>query len=173
MTTKIRPIPFLWNGSNMTPHPRFKLLCSKQFAVNEEYVLAVPEHASTATRNHYFAALHDAWMNLPDDEANRFPSEQHFRSWLLIKAGFADERSIVCDTARDAKNLARTARILDGYAVIIVSGNVVKIFTAKSQSRPAMSREEFQASKDAVLALAAEMIGVKVSELKKQVGKAA
>jgi hypothetical protein len=172
MSDKVRPVPFFWNGDAMTPHPRFKALCNKQFCVGEEYVLTVLESASTISRNHYFASLRDVWMNLPEGDT-RFPSEVHMRKYLLIKAGFSDEKSIVCDTARDANNLARLARSLDGYAVIVISGKVVKIYTAKTQSAVAMKKDEFQASKQAVLELAAELIGTTPAELKKHVGKAA
>jgi len=157
----------------MTPHPRFKALCERQFSPGEEYVLAVPEFATTASRNHYFAVLHDAWMNLPEEDAKRFPTSEYFRKWLLVKVGFAKENSIVCDSARDAKNLAVTARSLDPYAVIVVSGKIVKIYTAKSQTAASMGKEEFQASKSAVLDLAAEMIGTTRDALAKKAGRAA
>ena len=152
----------------MTPHPRFKALCERQFSPGGEYILAVPEYATTASRNHYFAVLHDAWMNLPDEEAKRFPTSEYFRKWLLVKAGFAQESSIVCDSARDAKSLAVTARSLDPYAVIVVSGKVVKIYTAKSQTAAAMGKEEFQKSKTDVLDKIAELIEVTPKQLRRE-----
>lgn len=111
-------------------------------------------------------------MNLPEGDT-RFPTAQHMRKYLLVKAGFADERTIVCDTKRDAKNLALAARDLDGYAVIECRDTVVKIWTAKSQSAQAMGPDEFKASKDAVLDLAAKEIGVTRGELEKKGGRAA
>jgi hypothetical protein len=163
---KLQPIPFTWSGDAMVPHPRFKLLCHRQFTVSNEYVLAIQEEISGPSRRHYFAALRNAWMNLRDEDSLRFPTEGHLRKWLLIKAGFAEERTIVCDTKRDALNLAKAARSLDGYAVIVVSEKVVKIFNALSQGK--MSKQEFQASKNATLDLASEMIGTDVRELKRQ-----
>ena len=170
MTERVRAVPFKWDGDAMIPHPRLRELCNRQYAVGEQYILAVPQYPTPATRNHYFASLHDAWMNLPEND-KRFPTEEHFRKYLLIKAGFASENTVVCDTPRDAKNLAATVRAHDGFAVITVSGNVVKIYSAKSQSAVAMSKEEFQASKTAVLDLAAELIGTTRTELIKQAGK--
>ena len=173
MTEKIRPIPFIWTGEVMAPHPRFKGLCDRQFALNEQYVLVINEEASTASRGHYFASLRDAWLNLKEEEAKRFPTQDHLRRWCLIKAGFCDERSIVCDTPSDARRLAMMARSLDGYAVITQKENVVVVYTAKSQSAAAMSKEEFQTSKDAVLDIVSSMIGVNRGTLQKEAGKSA
>jgi hypothetical protein len=172
VTEKIGPALFRWDGQVMIPHPRFQPLCTRQFAVGEEYALAPPEFSSTASRRHFFASLHDAWLNLPERD-KRFPTSEHFRKWLLVHTGFADERTIVCDTRRDAKNLALAARDLDGFAVIECRECVVKIWTAKSQSAQAMGHEEFQASKNAVLDEAAKMIGVTRTELVKKGGRAA
>ena len=170
---KPRPIPFIWNGSVMVPHPRFKTLCDRQFMLDEQYVLAANEEVSTASRGQYFASLRDAWMNLPDDVAKRFPTQDHLRRWCLIKAGFCDERSIVCDTPSDARRLAMMARSLDGYAVITQKENVVVIYTAKSQSAAAMTKEQFQDSKQKVLDLVSEMIGVNRGTLLKESGRSA
>lgn len=178
-------MPFIWTGTVMTPHPRFKTICDRQFAIDETYTLVPNEEASTASRRHYFASLRDAWMNLPEDLSKHFPTQDHLRRWCLIKAGFCDERSIVCDTPSDARRLAIMARSLDGYAVIThhdetISGGadseparVVVIYTAKSQSASAMSKEEFQTSKTAVLDIVSEMIGVNRGTLQKEAGRSA
>lgn len=167
MTERFRPIQFTWDGDAMIPHPRFKALCNRQYAVHEQYILTVPEYPSTATRNHYFASLHEVWMNLPSDD-KRFPTEDHMRKWLLIKAGFCNERTTVYDTPRDAHKAGVDVRDSAPFDVIIVSGNIVKRYTAKSQTAVAMSKEEFQASKVAVLDLAAELIGTTRTALVKQ-----
>ena len=172
MTEKIRPVPFLWNGEVMIPNPRFKLLCVRQYALNDEYILAPPDSGSTASQRYYFAALREAWMNLPDEDARRYPSAEHLRKWALCKVGYADERSVVCDTPADARRLAITARALDGYAIITVSKNTIRIYTAKSQSAATMSKEERRSSEKAVLDYVAGMIGVTRIELQKH-GRAA
>ena len=173
MAETLRPIPFSWDGSVMRPHPRFRKLCDDQFAAGETYVLAADERASTASRNHYFAALHDAWLNLPEDQAQRFPSPEFLRRWALVQAGYANERVIPCDSEADAKRMALTARALDGYCVIVRKGTVVQIWTAQSQSHKSMTKEQFQASKSAVLDIVSKMIGVTRGELQKQAGMSA
>lgn len=173
MTEKIRPVPFNWNGEAMIPHPRFRKLCDQQFVVGLDYVLVTDEQASTASRRHYFAALHDVWLNLPEEEAARFPNSEFLRKWCLVKAGYADERTDICDSAADARRLALTARALDGFAIISCSGNVVKIWTAKSQSPRAMDKAQFQESKQKVLDIAASMIGTTRGALQKNAGRAA
>jgi hypothetical protein len=53
----------------------------------------------------------------------------------------------------------------DTYSVVAVRGPIVTVYTAKSQSVKAMGSKDFQASKDAVLALCADMISVEVAQL--------
>ncbi len=48
---------------------------------------------------------------------------------------------------------------------MVVSGATITEYRAKSQSLRAMGKQEFQASKDAVLGYISDLIGVKPSEL--------
>jgi hypothetical protein len=86
-------------------------------------------------------------------------SPEHLRKYALVKAGYHDKRSIVCSSRAEALRLASFIRPMDDFAVIGTNGPVVTVLTAKSQSMKAMGRKEFQASKDAVLNVLAEMIG--------------
>lgn len=165
------PMAFQWDGEAMTPlHPR---LADKAFVVGERYVLTEHQERSHATHAHYFAALNEVWQNLPEEQAERFPTVEHLRKWCLIKAGYSDLNSVVCSSAAEAQRVAAFVKPLDAYAVVIVRGAAVQVYTAQSQSMRAMGKDVFQKSKQAVLDIAAAMIGVTADTLHREAGKAA
>ena len=127
--------------------------------------LAPAELRSSPSHRHYFACVREAWVNLPEGLAERFATEEHLRKYALIKAGYRDERSIVCTSTAEVRRVAAFIRPIDDYSIITVSDAVVTQFTAKSQSVEAMGRSQFQASKDAEMGLLAEMIGVEPATL--------
>lgn len=166
----IPPMVFTYDGESMVPrHPR---LADKHYVVGETYTLEVREDRSALSHRHYFAAINEAHQNLPDELADRFPTPEHLRKWALIKAGFRDERSIVCSSGAEARRIAAFVKPMDEYAVVLVRQAVVVQYTAKSQSVRAMAKQEFQRSKDAVLGVLAELIGTTAGTLA-QAGEAA
>jgi hypothetical protein len=167
------PLYYSWDGDSFRPLPRFAERARKQFAVGEKYRLVEEHERSQQSHNHYFASVTEAWKQLPHDIADQFPSVEHLRKWALCKAGFADERSIVAGSNDEARRIAAFVRPSDPYAVITVSGSVVKVFTAKSQSRKSMGAKDFQASKTAVLEIIAGLVGVDVETLSANAGRAA
>lgn len=166
-----RPVLFTWDGDVMIPLPRFKELCNRQFAVHEEYPLQIVEQRSQASHNHYFVALAEAHQNLAEEYADRFPTPEHLRAWALVQTGHCTETDIVCDSPAEARKLASSIRRWNPYSVIRTSGNVVKVFEPKSQSRVEMKKEEFEASKADVLSLVAGMARTTPAELKKNAGR--
>ena len=154
------PLPFVWDGEAMRPLPAFAAAAAARFGLGEVVALAASELRSSPSHRHYFACVREVWVNLPEGRADRFASEEHLRKYALIKAGYRDERSIVCASRAEARRIAAFIRPIDDYAIITVSDTVVTQFTARSQSAAVMGKTEFQASKDAVLGLLAEMIGV-------------
>jgi hypothetical protein len=165
------PCYYRWDGDVMVPMARFKHRCDDQFIIDQVYRLVQEEERSAATHRHFFACLSEGWKNLSDDLAARFPTPESLRHWCLIKSGYADENSIVFDTAKDAKTVAAFIGRMDEYAVVMVSGNVVRRYTAQSQSVRAMDKKTFQESKQAVLELVASMIGVTAAALASEVKK--
>ena len=149
----------------MRPLPAFAAAASERFGVGEVVALAPAELRSSPSHRHYFACVREVWVNLPEGLAERFATDEHLRKYALIKAGYRDERSIVCASKTEARNIAAFIRPIDDYAIITVTDTVVTQFTARSQSAAAMSKAEFQASKEAVLGLLAEMIGVEPAAL--------
>lgn len=124
------------------------------------------EHRSRASHDHYFAAVQNAFDNLPESLSNDFPTAEHLRKWALIKAGYRDERTFVASSGNEAMRLAVYLRPIDSYAFCMVDGDRVTHCTAKSQSLKAMGKAEFQRSKDAVLRELAILIGVDVADLR-------
>lgn len=163
---------YTWAGDGFTPLPRFAKACDKEFVVGQRYHMEAIEERSAVSHRHYFAAIHDAWLNLPEGEAERFPSSEHLRKWALIKAGFADERSVVCASNAEANRIAAFIRPFDGYGVVVVREATVKVYSAQSQSLKAMGKVEFQRSKQAVLDIVAALIGVDAKALSQQSGVA-
>jgi hypothetical protein len=135
------------------------------------YTLGITEERSAASHRHYFACINDAWRNLPEDKVERYPSPEHLRKWALIRAGYHNERSIVCQNKKQAEAIIALVEALDEFSVAVVRGNVIKIYTAKSQSTDNMPREQFEKSKQDVLAILAEVIGVTTKQLEKEGGQ--
>lgn len=159
------PLLFRWQGDSFEPlRPK---LADKQYVVGAVYNLVPVEERSTASHNQFFASVSEAFNNLPEDQAERFKSSEHLRKWALIQAGFRDERSIVCSSHAEALRLAAFIEPMDDYAVVMVAGAAVRVYTARSQSYKAMPKGEFQRSKDAVLDVLAKLLGVTVDDLKK------
>ena len=167
------PIVFVWNGETMIPLERFKKIAEREFVKGERYRMETIEERSIVSHNHYFACLHDAWLSLPEQYAEEFPTQEHLRKWALIKSGFRDERTYATGSPEEAQRLAAFIRPIDGYAIVVVSGEIVAVYTAKSQSMCAMGKEDFRKSKEAVLGIISEMVGIEPAALAKQAGTAA
>lgn len=149
------------------PLPAFRRKANEAFGAGEVVTLAPVEDRSAASHRHYFASINEAWQSLPEDMAQQFASADHLRKAALIRAGYRDERSIVCASKAEAARVAAFIKPMDDYAVVSVSGTAVVVLTAKSQSMRAMGKEAFGESKEAVLNVLAEMLGVDVGSLPK------
>lgn len=121
--------------------------------VGETYLVNAKEHRprSRNSHKHFFATLNDIWHTLPEGVAEQYPSAEHFRKKLLIQCGFHKVKDYVADTAAAAASIAAFCETLDEYAVVVVEGPVVRVFTAMSQAEDFMDNGAFQASKTAVL----------------------
>lgn len=156
-----QPVLCRWSGEAMEPaSPYWAKVADQQWVVGERYAIEVHEERSSASHRAFFAAVRECWMNLPEAFARQFPTETHLRKYALVKAGFRDERTIVASSKAEARRIAAFVEPLDEFAIVSVSGSAVVVLTAKSQSMKAMGKAEFQRSKDAVLDILAEMIGV-------------
>ena len=159
------PLMFVWDAERSVMVPVRRSIADKTYVDGESYRLGVIEERSANSHSHYFAALNEAFMNLPDDLAERFPTVEHLRKYALIQTGFRDERSIACASKAEALRVAAFIKPMDGYALVAVKDALVLVYTAKSQSYRAMGKEDFGKSKTAVLERVSDMIGVKPDEL--------
>lgn len=168
------PIPFAWDGESFTPASQYwARRCDEHYVIGETYRMVPHEERSQRSHAHYFASVNETWKNLPDDQLERFPTAEHLRKWALIRAGYREERNIVCSSKAEAQRVAAFIRPIDDYAVVIVRDAVVIQYTAKSQSTRAMDKKTFQESKEAVLNILSELIGVDAQTLQRETGRAA
>lgn len=143
------PLTCDWDGEVFKPlHPR---RADKYLVVGERYSLVQYEDRSAATHNHQFAWLHDAWLNLPENIADQYPTPEHLRKRALIDAGYYDETIIDAGSNAAAIRVAAAVQAIDTFALVFVRKCFVIRRTAKSQSRRAMKKDEFQASKTAIM----------------------
>jgi hypothetical protein len=168
-----RPIVYVRVGNSLVPLPRFMKQFDEQMVVDEEYPMEVVEDRSHASHGGYFAAVNEGWRNLAEEFDGRFPDSEYLRKWALVETGYCTETNFVMDTQKDARALGIAARKMDKYSVIRISGNVVKVFTAESQSMASMKKERFEASKKAVLDLVSSMARTTPSQLAKNSGRSA
>lgn len=171
----MRPVMMTWTqDQTMVPHTRFLTLCDRQFVVGADYPMQVVEPRSMKSHNHYFASLNEMFENLPEAVAKRWPTIEHLRAWALVHTGFYTEKDYACDNESKAKYLAKIIRAHSEYAVIKISGDVVKVLDPKSQSIAAMGNDEFKESKEKVLDLVASLNpGLSRSAVAKQADKVA
>lgn len=163
----MHPLVYTWNGEAMTVLPRFAKEADKRFVVGERYVLEEIQERSAATHRHYFAALNEGFLNLPETIAAQWPTVEHLRKFCLIKAGFHNHRSIVARSRAEATRLAAFVRPMDEFAIVTVNECVVNVYTAQSQSHRAMGKQQFAASKIAVLAILDDLLSVHKGETEK------
>lgn len=168
------PIVFEWRGDVMAPAgPGFARMCDKRFIVGERYRLDEISERSAASHAHYFAAINEAFQNLPEGISDQFDTPEKLRKFALIKTGYADQRQIVCASKAEAQRLAAFIRPMDEYAIVTASEAVVTVYTAKSQSMRAMGKAEFQKSKSDVLDYLASLVGTTPRTLEQNAGRAA
>lgn len=159
----IPPLAYQWDGEALIP--RVPRLADKHMVVGETYMMVPHEDRSDATHKHEFVWLREAWMNLPEDVAVNYPTPEHLRKRALIEAGYCDETIVDAGTKAAALRTAAFVRAIDDFAMVFVKDQFVIRRTAKSQSRRAMKKAEFQASKTAIMEIISNMIGVTPAEL--------
>lgn len=160
------PIPMVYEGDGVfRALPAYRARAAELYGQGEIVAMVPHEERSSASHAHYFAVIREAWLSLPEDRTAEFPTPESLRKKALIKAGFRDERTIVCASHAEALRVAAFIRPIDEYSIVSVAGSTVVQLTAKSQSMKAMGKETFQASKDGVLGVLADLCGVEPAAL--------
>ena len=173
--THAPPLLWTWNEDAMTmpPRPAFLAEARRQFVDGGIYRLGEIEQRSDVSHSHQFAWLREAWRNLPEHYAQEFASPDALRRYALIKAGFYNETILDVGSNAVAIRVAQAMRALDSFSYIAVRDCFVIRREAKSQKKSEMDREEFQASKTAIMEIISAMIEVTPGQLSENAGKAA
>lgn len=167
------PLLYSWDGEAMTPVRHHAKRADEHFVIGRKYMLVEHQDRSAISHNHEFAWLHEAWLQLPESIAPLYPSPEHLRKRALIEAGFYDEQIVDAGSNAAAIRVAAAFRSREEFAFVVVRGGFVAIRTAKSQSRRAMDKRDFQASKTAIMEVVANLIGVAPDQLVKNAARAA
>jgi hypothetical protein len=158
---------FRWNGEAMVPlRPK---AADKEYVIGQEYWLDAVSDRSWAAHRHEFAWIAEAWNNLPEALANKFPTPEHLRKGALIATGWHRETIIDAGNAAAALRVAAYARGEDEFAHVVTRGPTVTVRKARSQrmhGHDRMDKQEFGASKTAILDWISALIGVSADDLK-------
>lgn len=154
---------YCWDGRVLVPtRPE---AAERAFDVGGRYLLATHYERSAGRHRAYFAAINEAWHSLPHDAQDELPSPEHLRKYALIKTGWRNERSIILGSHQEAINVGAFVASMDEYAIVLPQDYRLVVWTARSQSYRAMSKDEFNQSMDDVLDYVAGLIGVSRVEL--------
>lgn len=154
-------IACVWDGEAFRPEtPFMRRRAAERFGAGEIVMLSAEEERSMRSHRHFFATLADLWRTLPERFALEpwAQSSEHFRKYLLIRSGYSETVTYACQSKAEAARLAAAIRPLDEFSIVVARDATVFRFVAKSQSVKAMGREDFAASKDAVLAAAETLV---------------
>lgn len=164
----------------LVPTRRYARAAASEFGEpDSEHVIVVYEERNMKFHNKCFAALHDAWVNLPETTSARFPTEEHFRKWLLAnKSDFFDEIERDFPKLEEARAYGIGVRAGSPYATIkgpfrTAGGWKMIVRRPRSQKLSKMSPRDFEESMTQILDAAGEFVGVKRGELLKNAGRAA
>ena len=155
----------------MDPLRRYDNLARRQYDDGAEYPLIVELSRDMRSHRHFFAQINDGYDSLPEGIAPRFNSPEHMRKWLLVETGWFDEKEFECESEANAQKMARFCRDTDRYARVFLLGKKVIVRRAKSQDLSSMGREDFEASKKAVLEALDGLLGMKPGTMRREAGK--
>lgn len=148
----------VWTGEAFEPRGNWSVAwCQDKLGAGEVVTLDVEWDRSMRSHRHQFAEIREMWATLPESlaDAPYARSPETLRKHALIKTGYVDAQTIDAGSKAAAERVAATvtplAQKAHGYAITIVKGPLVVVFSPRSQSLRTMGADEFQKSKDAVL----------------------
>ena len=153
--------------------PVYPRIAARTFRPGERYLVIPFELRSQASHSHEFAWLAEAWKSLPEVMAERIPTPEHLRKHALIETGWFDETTVEAGSQPAALRVAAFMRGVDDLAVIVTRGPIVVRRVAKSQSRRAMGKADFDRSKQDILEWVSALIDVTPETLRLNAGRAA
>lgn len=151
-------ISAVWTGEAFAPRGNWSVArCHDTLEQGETVTLEVERIRSGASHRHQFAEIKELWATLPESlsGAPYAQNPETLRKHALIATGYADVSTVDAGSKAAAERVAAAleplARRAHGYALVTVSGPLVRVYTPESQSYRAMGRDRFQESKDRVL----------------------
>ena len=161
------PIVFQWNGRDMRPMSRFADHCAATFKAGQFYTMEIQALRRESSHKHYFAALDEAWANLPEkfDGESWSQSREHMRHHALIVCGWCNTKVIQCASNAEAVRWAAIMQPMKPFSVVTAVRSTVVDTVAVSQSRAAMGAKDFMQSKWMVLDFVADLSGTTRGEL--------
>lgn len=169
------PALFTYEGDGtFTAAPRFRDKLDAEFVCGATYVMEAVEERQAARDKAYHAEMRDAWANLPEHLAERFPNPTDFRRYCLAQCGFAHVSRMAMKTTKDAlAALSVMAGLgimasLDGAVLVIV-----KPMSQKISGPDKMEKEERLRSYRMTLDYAASLIGTMSEDLQRNAREAA
>ena len=174
MTDALPPLMLTWNGDAFEPASGYwRRMANDHLVVGQRYRMVEEAERSTASHNHEFAWLTEAWRTFPEDRADelyeQFPSSEHLRKYGLIKKGHCTMTQYPCQSEAEAERLQVALRgEADKYALVLRRRNVVTVYKAVSQSKKAMGPAQFQQSKSDLMDFVGDLLGVDPETIGKQ-----
>ncbi len=153
--------------------PVYPRIAARTFEPGTRVLVVLYEQRSQASHNFEFGWLAEAWKQLPEAMAEQHPTPEHLRKFALIETGYFDETRVDAGSQAAAQCVAAFMRGGDGFALIVTRGPIVVRRTAKSQSRRAMGKADFERSKTDIIEWVSAQIGVTPETLRREAGRAA
>ena len=162
----------------LVPEERYARVFARQCPEWSEHTMVPFEPRNMAMHRACFAELNELYHNLPetvwyrcdadgaflrDEHGNRFvrfPTFDHFRSFLLVEENWCQIRERRCLNPQEAAAVAKDYRDDDPFCRVKVDGSTVIAWKAMSQDMGSMTAAQFKDSMDAILARARSYVGV-------------
>ncbi len=162
MSDATPPIVWTYTGDGLEPASGYwRRMANEHLVVGQRYRMVEEAERSTASHNHEFAWLKEAWETMPDELYEQFPSSEHLRKYGLIKKGHCTMKQYPCNSEAEAERLRTALKDeADEYALIVRSRNVVTVYKAASQSKKAMGPAVFQQSKSDLMNFVGDLLGI-------------
>lgn len=116
-----------------------------------------------------FSIIAAAYDNWPSTHPFQPSDLEHFRAWLLIKAGYCETRTvdITGDVVAGVQNAARIAKALAAHGLLKVRDDQIDVVVPKSMRFDKMSQREFGPVRQAIEDILCSELGVTVRALEK------
>jgi hypothetical protein len=173
LTENPKPAVFEWTGKTMRPIEYHMPLCSRQYVAGARYRLAPFTERSKESHDHYFKLVAEAFQQWPEKYEIALADDDQLRKHALIRTRHYKQFIVVAPT-RDAVSGLMSGFVDDyGYAEFSVVDTTIVVRVAKTQKKKVMGAADFQRSKQDVLDFLSAAIGIDVTTLIKEAGKAA